>query len=284
VPDRSELHPVYRLSGVARPVEPRFPTNKAVLVLMPLVFVLGAALRGSEGASWVDAGLAGLEAALLLFLAWALTRELSPDDNPAAFLAAGFALAGWARVGEQSLLILAATLLAVRLVNRSTGLPAKLGDSLIITVGFASLAWFVSWTCGVVGALALALDAVLPSKLEARRIHLLGAGLVALVVVARVVVGVADPQLPAHLPVFATIAGLGFVAALAYPKPSSVGDVDGQPLVPARVRVAFALGVLAAVLVSLDGNIPLQRVAGLWACVLASALGLPIVWLRRRRQ
>ncbi len=280
--ETSELHPVYRLSGVARPVDPRYPTNKAILILAPIALLAGAALRLAEGAGWLDAGLAGLDAALLLFLVWALTRELSPDDNPAAFVAVALALAGWARVGEQSLLIVAAGLLAARLVNRSTGLAAKPSDSLVITVGFALLAWFTSWTCGVVGALALALDASLPSKQEPRRVHGLGAGLVALVVGARILVGIAEPKLPAHLPVFASIAGLGLLAALAYPPPSSVGDVDEQPLVRARVRAGLALGVLAAALVSVDGGVRLQEVTGLWAGVLASALGLPFVWLRRR--
>ena len=279
---QSELHPAYRMSGVARPVDPRTPTNKAVLILVPTALVIFVAMKLFDGASWTDAGLAGLNAALLTFFAWALTRELSPDDNPAAFLAVGLALAGSARVGEQSILLLAATLMAARLVNRSTGLAAKPADTVLMVVGFGLLAWFESWTCGVVGAVALTLDAVLPSHADARRMHLLGAAAVALVVVGRFVVGVEPLHWPAHLPVFASIAGLGVLAALAYPPPASVGDVGEQPLTHARVRLAALLGVLAAVLVSLDGGVPLQRATGLWSCVFASSLGLPLVWLRRR--
>lgn len=279
----SQLHPAYRLSGVARPVDPKYPTNKAILILIPIVLVLITVMHLVDGAGWVDAGLAGLNVGLMVFFCWALTRELSPDDNPGAFLAVGLALATWFRVGPQSILILAATLMAARLVNRSTGLAAKPSDSVFVTVGLGLLAWFVSWTCGVVGALALALDGLLPSSQESRRGHLLAGLALVGVVVARVIVGIEGPRLPAHLPVFGTIAGLGLFATLSYPRPRSVGDVDEQPLTHARVRAGLGLGVLAAALVSLDGGVPLQRVAGLWSCVLASALGVPFVWLRHRK-
>src|SRR5687767_1116546 len=92
------LHPCYRFSGIARPIDPAYPTNKAVLLFAPVVFLLGATFAYVGGSSFGQILLAGCNAALLLFLAWALTRELSPDDNPAAFVAVGIALAVWPRV------------------------------------------------------------------------------------------------------------------------------------------------------------------------------------------
>lgn len=279
------LHPAYRFSGIVRPVDPAYPTNKAVLVLVPLALVLGvvSSLVGEGGLG--EAMQAGLNLALTVFLAWAVTRELSPDDNPAAFIAVGLALAVWPRVGAQSLMIPAAVMLAVRLLNRSTGKPAELGDCVIATIGFAAIAWWVSWTVGVVGVLALGLDALLPcpGEQQQRRRHLGAASVLALVIGARIVVGIPQLQLPAHLPVFATIAGLCAVAAGFYPRPRSVGDVDAVPLSRARVRAGLAAGLLATVLVSLDSEVKLQSLASLWACVLAVPLGLPILALRRRK-
>jgi hypothetical protein len=278
------MHPVYRMSGLARPVEPEYPTNKAIAILTPITAVLGVVLRRSEGLEWGAAALAGLGLGLLVFLVWALTRELSPDDNPAAFLAVALAALAWTRVGEQSLVVVGVVLIAARMVNRSTGMPAKIHDSVLVILGFGLAAWWSSWTLGVVGALALTLDALLPSRQARGRgqpyLHLGGAGLVAAVVVGRLLVGVTAPQLPAHLPVFAGIVGLGVLAALGYPRPRACGDVDGQPLQPSRVRAGLALGVLAAALLAIDADFRLQASSGLWAAVLASALGLPIVWLR----
>ncbi|PRQ01096.1 hypothetical protein ENSA5_27780 [Enhygromyxa salina] len=278
------LHPAYRLSGLARPVDPTYSTNMAMAVLAVVGIVVAAIYAFVGGANPGAALLTGLNVGLIVFFSWALTRELSPDDNPAAFVAVALALAVWPRVGAQSILLLAAALLAARLVNRSTGKAAELGDTALATVGFAALAWWVSWTVGVVGAVALSLDAVLarPGDQPARRRHLGCAVGLALVTAARVIVGVEAPKLPAHLPVFASIAGLCALAVLLYPRPSSVGDVDRRPLSRARVRGGLAMGLLAAALVSLDGGIELERAAALWACVLAVPLGLPIVALRRR--
>jgi hypothetical protein len=80
--------------------------------------------------------------------------------------------------------------------------------------------------------------------------------------------------------VFASIVGLGLLAALGYPRPRSCGDVDELPLQPSRVRAGLALGAVAAGLIAIDADVHLQASSGLWAGVLASALGLPIVWLR----
>ncbi|PRP96243.1 hypothetical protein [Enhygromyxa salina] len=283
--EKPPLRPAYRMSGIARPVDPAYATNKAVLVLVPLVLVFWVVTSLLDGVAVGEAMQAGFNVTLTVFLTWALTRELSPDDNLAAFIAVGLALAVWPRVGAQSLLILAMALLAARLLNRSTGKPAELGDSVIAMIGFAAGTWLVSWTLGVVGVLALGFDALLPvpGEQQQRRRHLGFAGALALVVVARIIVGIAPLGLPAHSPVFATIAGLCAIAAGLYPRPRSLGDVDAQPLSHLRVRAGLAAGLLATVLVSIDSGIRLQSVASLWVCMLAVPVGLPILALRRRK-
>jgi hypothetical protein len=283
--DPHELHSAYRYSGLARPVDPNYPTNKAVLILVPSLLVLGAAHRFFVGGADLEmAALAGLNLGLLGFICWALTRELSPDDNPAAFVAMALAVLAWLRVGNQSFLIPAVILMDVRLVNRSTGKAAEISDSVIVTLGIGAMTWFVSWSCAVVGALALILDALLPcpGNQPTRRRHLGFALALVVVAVVRVVVGAEPPRLPAHLPVFATIAGLCALAVILYPRPRSVGDVDGMPLSRARVRAGLGVGLLATVLVSVDGGVELMKAGGLWACILAVPLGLVVLALRRR--
>lgn len=279
------LRPVFRFSGIARPIDPAYPTNKAVLLFAPVVFLLGAIYAYFGGANFVDIVLAGLNASLLLFFTWAVTRELSPDDNPAAFLAVGIALIVWPRVGLQSILTLAAVLIAARLVSRSTGKPATMLDSVLVTLGFGAMAWFSSWTFGVIGALALALDAVLPvaGSQAPRRDHFAFAAALVGVTVARLMMGVEPLRVPAHLPVWALIAGLCAIAVWQYRRPRSVGDVDQRRLVHERVRCALSLGLASAVLLTLDGGVDLFRIVGLWACVLAVPLGLPFALRRRRR-
>jgi hypothetical protein len=280
----SPLHPCYRFSGIARPIDPAYPTNKAVLLFAPVAFSFGAILAYIDGSTFGEIMLAGCNTALLLFLAWALTRELSPDDNPAAFVAVGLALATWPRVGPQSILTLAAILTAARVVNRSTGKPATIVDSVLVTAGIGAMAWFSSWTFGVIGALAFLLDALLPvaGSQPRRRDHLAFALVLVLVTAVRLTAGFEPLRLPAHLPVFAAISGLCALAIVLYPSPRSVGDIDELPLVHARVRAALAVGLLGAVLLTVDGGVDPFGIVGLWACVLAVPLGLPFVVARRR--
>ena len=43
------VHPVYRFSGIGRPVDPAYPTNRAILLLLALALVVGAALAVRAG-------------------------------------------------------------------------------------------------------------------------------------------------------------------------------------------------------------------------------------------
>lgn len=279
------LRPVFRFSGLARPMDPAYATNKAVLLFAPVVFLLGATYAYLGGAVLVDILLAGLNASLLLFFTWALTRELTPDDDAAAFVAVGIALVTWPRVGPQSILTLASILVLARLINRSTGKAATMLDSVLVTLGIGAMAWFSSWTFAVLGALAFLLDALMPvaGTQERRRDHLAFAAVLGGVTVARMMIGNEPLRIPAHFPVWAMIAGLCVIASWLYPRPRSVGDVDQRPLVHERVRGALTLGLISALLLSIDGGIDLFGIVGLWACVLAVPLGLPFV-LRRRRK
>ena len=40
---------VYRLTSIARPVDPRYPTNRALLVVLPLIGVASVGLSGLLG-------------------------------------------------------------------------------------------------------------------------------------------------------------------------------------------------------------------------------------------
>jgi hypothetical protein len=276
-------HPVYRFSGLTRSIDPAYPTNKAVLLFAPVAFLLGALYAYYGSYSLGATMLTGLNAALLLFLGWALTRELSPDDNAAAFVAAGIALTLWPRVGPQSILTLAVLLVAVRLVNRSTGKAATMIDSVLATAVFGVMAWLSSWVFGVIGILAFSLDALLraPGSQPRRRDHLAFAGALVLVTGLRVIDGVAPLMLPAHLPAFATIVGLCVLAIILYPRPHTVGDVDKRPLVHARVRAGLALGLIATVLLSVDPAMNVFELVGLWSCLVAVPLTLPFLLARR---
>jgi hypothetical protein len=117
-------------STIGRPVDFSYPTNRAIAILTLLVMVAAALYQGLTGVSWSESLLWGLQAGLAVFLAWALGREVDPDMALAAFVGAGLTLIGLFAWGLPDLGLLFWSLLALRVVNRTTGLPATLLDSL----------------------------------------------------------------------------------------------------------------------------------------------------------
>ena len=89
-------------------------------------------------------------------------------------MGAGLVLIVLLLVGATSLLLILWLLLVLRLVNRTTGLPAKLLDSLGVLGLSAWLTWQGYWMVGLVTSVAFLLDGLLPPPL---RRQLLASGL-----------------------------------------------------------------------------------------------------------
>jgi hypothetical protein len=274
---------VYRFTGIGRSVDPSHPTNGAILLLASLALVVGTLLSVGGDAGWSDGGLLGLNAAITVFLAWALTRELAPDDEVGAFVAAALAGVAWFALRSQSLLIPVVLLVALRLVNRSTGKATEPIDALLVPALFAFATWAVSWPLGFVGSAAFALDAALPAALGQveRRHHLAMSVFLLALSILRLVVGTPGIQVPDRPFLLLFLAVLALGAALLYPTTRSRGDVDGQVLVDVRARSALLLGICATVAVTLDAGVPTGSLGLLWCSLVAVVVGFPFVVARR---
>lgn len=274
-----ELHPAYRFSGIARPVDPEFATNKALLVLMGLAGAAAGAWALVSGQALADAAKVAAFAVGLVFVAWAMTRELSPDDNAAAFVAVGLAAIAWFVVGPPSLLLGFVALMGARLVNRSTGLAATWADTFAVGLGFAAATWWLSWTCGVAGCLALGLDGSLATTGEPRRRHLAVAlGLAALTTIAALLgpaeFGLVEAPDWMHL-TWAAAALISVVAIALHPTPSSGCDVGGRALLKTRVRGGLAVGLSLAVALVFDAQMNPADPNLVWAGLVATSIGIP---------
>lgn len=130
------LSGMYRFTSIARPIDPAYLTNRALLIVLPIAGLLSAGL-----ALFFDVGdgplTAAFSGALAAFAAWALTRELAPDYNGAAFVALAFAWVANIAFGARQVLLLFVAMVLVRVINRSTGLPLRPIDTLGV-LGFAS--------------------------------------------------------------------------------------------------------------------------------------------------
>lgn len=265
-----------RLSTTVRLFDPSLASNRfiiaAFLGVLCAVFAAGTLADDTAAEASGDA----LQAGLVVFLAWAIARELHPDLPVAASVAA---VAGLLilQTGEPRLGAVVALLFAVRLVAGTTGrapnaldlvwLPAVAAYSGLSPGGLvAGLA--------LAGALALAARQPGPSRRRAIAGALVAAAAVTAVAVHQGTI-VPDPVAPTALQW-----GLLAVAAIAAasglrrgPAPASVGDLSGEPLSATHLRDARRLAVVAAILTLAWLGAPgVPALAGVWAAVIAVGL------------
>jgi len=247
----SELtnHRIYKYTSIGRPLDPAWPSNKAVIYLMPVAALAGLLFSFYQGAGLWPAIQGGLVFLLAVFGTWALARELLPDDQAAAFVSMAVGFLTCLAFGSPGLLVLFTTLGLVRIVNRSTGLVARTSDSVVITL---LVIWSVyasqSPWMGAVAALAFFLDGVLKNPQKKQ-------WLFALICFGSMVVYMVDHDVPwwRVLVPDSLMEWLALLALLVFSlniillkKIHSKGDVDNKRLELERVKGAMVIGVLAA--------------------------------------
>jgi len=261
---------VRRFSSIGRPVERSHPTNRAIASLTLVVAILGFAIRRVTGTHPLESFLGGITLAIGFFLAWAIARELDPDHDFSAFVAAGLSLIPNVVLGRPDFAAVFLVLLALRIVNRTVGPAARPLDTIAILGLVGMAAWRGHPVVAGIAAGAFALDAILH---PAHRVHLVAAG----ASIGLLGVGVSRLQAaPAHsltaVTWLALAATLPFLALIRNSRePQAVPDAGGPPLIGRRVRAAQWLGFIglgAAVLV--EGPAGLAALSPLWAALVGT--------------
>lgn len=264
---------IYQYTSIGRPLDPAWPSNKAVLVLLPLAAVLGAALEWADGGTWSAVLLQALNLALALFLSWALARELDPDDQTVAFISLAAGVLVGMLLDSPGVLAAIAALGLIRIVNRSTGLPARKSDSVVVVLlTIAVIYWTGSPLFGGVAAVAFILDGSLKEPLRHQWVF-------ALVCLGGMVVYLVDHDSGLGLPdtpdslfewlsvLFLLMFALGILLTRRI---RSRGDINDRPLLVGRVRGGMAVGLLAA-LQSVDRP---ENVAVIVAAIAGICIGM----------
>lgn len=153
---------MFRYTSIARMIDPRYPTNLAILVWGTLGAVIMLFIRLASEATLIEAGLDAFVSALCIVLTWILSRELAPEEPLAAFVPPSLMSVALIALDQQYNLILLIYLIPLmRIVNRTVGLPATLIDSALIVI-FAGIIGIVQgWPFMLLGTTALLLDALL---------------------------------------------------------------------------------------------------------------------------
>lgn len=264
-----KLSGMYRFTSIARPIDPAYITNRALLIVLPLLMLLNAGLASIHdiGTSPLSAAFSG---ALVAFAAWALTRELAPDYNGAAFIALALAWIANIALGTTSVLLIFVALLLVRLVNRSTGPRWRALDTLGV-LGFSI--WAAVNTQQplilVIAAGAFILDATLSDPL---RRHYFAA---AVCIAAFIWILLSDVRLLASdltagdWVLVGVFAGGVILTAAASPKPVSYCDTSPDRLDRVRVNAGLITGWLFAVQALVTNGRSAWLETPIWVCLFA---------------
>ena len=266
---RSNLTGIYRFTSMGRPIDPAYPSNRALLIILPLLALVsaGLALIGQIEASPLAAAFSG---ALTAFAAWALTRELAPDYNVDAFVALALAWTLNVAFEARQVLLLFVAMVLVRLVNRSTGLPSRSLDTFGV-FGFCTWAAFTTQQPLIllVASSAFALDAILKEPL--RRHFFVAAAF--LIVFFYLLLGnasiLANDLTVADWFVAVTIALGILLVAITAPSPVTYCDTSPDRLDRVRVNTGLVVGILLAFQALLTDGGSAWLDTPIWACFVA---------------
>jgi len=261
-------------SGIGRPVDLAYPSNRFVAVLTPLAGLAAGALSlFVAGDGFWEAVRTGVLSGGAAFLAWAIGREVEPD-RPMAANAAAVGAPAVLLVGDPALGQLFAVLLAARIVVRSTGLAPTPVD-LVVAVG---LAIYVGTTDGglpvaLILAVALAADVGLPGRAPQRSAVAALVAAAGSVIAALIADGIRiDPLRPVGEEWI--LVGVAAVGLLVLARPAvvlSTTDLSDELISPGRLRAARAITIVAgAAGFAWAGAPALAALGAAWAALAAT--------------
>jgi len=265
---------IYDITAIARPIDLKYPTNKAIVLLSMMVIVASTLVRMVTGQGFLDSVWRGFIASLAVFLSWAIARELDPEYDLSAFVTAGLSLFGLIFFDGPIIIVLFWILLLTRVVNRTSGLPARMSDSLFLLALAGWLTFYGNFTVGLMTSLAFLLDGILSRP---RRHQLLFAGLPLLIIAIPFYLNsikFGENELSLTLePAVVVVSLLFLLIIFDSRKVRAVADQTAELLDPMRVQSAQVVALATAILISLlHGSLGIVAIMPLWAAIVGTLL------------
>lgn len=153
---------LYEHSGIARPVDFSYPTNKLIAILSAVALLVGVAMGWWQGLVFGKVLLLGLQFAATVFLTWAFAREVDPHEPYSAFGAVALVATAFVWGLRPDLLSVAIVMGAARVLICSCGRQVTLIDKALVAGGAVWLALGQHQAlAAIVVAMAFLLDGLL---------------------------------------------------------------------------------------------------------------------------
>ncbi|MEL4304385.1 hypothetical protein [Methanococcoides sp. LMO-2] len=268
----------YRITSINRSLDPDYPTNRLILLICLIVIIISSLFNFASNKDVIAAAIYGLKAGISVFLVWAISREIDPDHEIAAFVPVILSLIPAMIYGIQPLLAMYWILLISRIVNRSTGSKAGILDIMAALLIAAYLSHEIFWIFGILTAAALFIDSRLSGP---EKVHLSAAIIMAVITLFMIQKG--NENAIAEFSITRIVALISMIFLFLLPllsseKIKSKSDRTGEPLETIRVKltmVLFLLTVITFTLIDIDQN-------GFWPLLwcIATGIGLYRLFIR----
>ncbi|WP_224997985.1 hypothetical protein [Cesiribacter sp. SM1] len=262
------MQQLYAWTGLGRPLSHKWFTHRLVFICLAAAFLIAAGMHLAEVQDGLySAAVFGLRITFAVFFSWAITRELDPDEPWAAIVAVGLASAGLWFWPYPHLKLFFLVLLLLRLINRSTGVEAKIPDVLLILLLTAWLLYEEQLIAGAFAALALWSNGRLPNP---QAYHKYLALAIALLTVLAAMHYPAQ-RVPNELSMWINISIITLATGFALfsrqlKKVKSTADATTAPLSIVRVKAAQLIALLVFTVFSLwYGDWLFVQIITIWA-------------------
>ncbi len=239
---------IRKYTATGRPVDPDYATNKAIMIITLVVLAGGFVYRMITGSGILPAIGWGFGAAFSVFLSWAVCREIDPDHDLSAFVAAGLTLVGIFFYYPPDFIGTFWLLSVLRVVNRTTGLRPYIQDSVVVSLLSAWLMFEGYWIYGLITIAAFAVDYILDHKIPQQMYFSLVNALFFLIIWILRGYRSTLENFPLTFPVIPVLIVILFLPlVVSYRKVTSTGDDTGEPLEPVRIMSAQILALFVGV-------------------------------------
>jgi hypothetical protein len=265
---------ISNFSSLARTIDPRYPTNLAILIISTLSGGVLFLVNYYQGIGLQQSIVAAITIGLTLFLTWALGREIDPEHEISAFTGAALAVPGYLFFDVPSFFAVLSMVLVLRMINRTTGVAPRLIDSLAV-LGLGSLLTILgNWIFGLLTAAAFFLDSRLPSP---KRQHIYYSGIMMVISIGTIIIlNPPPPQFNVELGevIFITFSILVFIPLNAASREIDLAcDFTDEKINPQRLQTSQIFSFSAALSVwLLNGISGFSDLLPLWAAILGVSL------------
>ena len=241
-----------KISSIGRPLDFNYKTNKAIVIITAITIMIGIALSITKQLEIPNVILLGLSFGITFFLSWAISREIDPDNAISAFIGLiplFFILFFWS---ETNIVILLWLLISLRIINRTTGLPARFLDSIMLFAISVFMISFYNFFFGFLTTIVFLFDTIL---VDGQKFQLLFASLSALSVFIFVIINNQIFELSNFSMIqsisILTISIMFTIIVYFIRDIKSKGDKNHKTLYLSRIKATQLFALLSVLLVSL---------------------------------